>query len=62
MARAEAYRLIAAYVKHQVENLRDQARRKFDAKALRKQWKEQRLAQVSGRDAAEEAMGTISDS
>ena len=39
MARAEAYRLIAAYVKHEVENLRDRTRRAFDAAALRKQWK-----------------------
>ena len=39
MARAEAYRLIAALVKHEVENLRDRTRRQFDAKELRKQWK-----------------------
>jgi long-chain acyl-CoA synthetase len=42
MARAEAYRLIAALVKHQVENLRDNTRRPFDDKALRKQWKAER--------------------
>jgi long-chain acyl-CoA synthetase len=51
MARAEAYRLIAALVKCQVENLRDGTRREFDAKALRKQWKDERRAQVVGRDA-----------
>ncbi|MDQ5846769.1 MAG: AMP-binding protein [Acidobacteriota bacterium] len=46
MPRAEAYRLIAALVKHQVENLRDGTRRLFDAKAIRKEWKAQRRAQI----------------
>jgi hypothetical protein len=49
LPRAEAYRLIAALVKHQVENLRDQTRRTFDAKELRKQWKAERRAQVAER-------------
>jgi long-chain acyl-CoA synthetase len=44
LPRAEAYRLIAARVKHEVENLRDQTRRPFDAKELRKQWKAERRA------------------
>ena len=39
MARAEAYRLIAARVRHEVVNLRDRTRHTFDAKGLRKQWK-----------------------
>ena len=42
MARAEAYRLIAARVRHEVENLRDGTRYRFDAKAVRKQWKAER--------------------
>jgi long-chain acyl-CoA synthetase len=46
MARAEAYRLIAARVKHDVENLRDGTRRPFDAKAIRKRWKAERRAQI----------------
>ncbi|HSS19193.1 MAG TPA: AMP-binding protein [Pyrinomonadaceae bacterium] len=47
MARAEAYRLIAARVKHEVENLRDGTRRTFDAKEVRRQWKaERRTAKV----------------
>jgi long-chain acyl-CoA synthetase len=50
MARAEAYRLIAALVRHQVENLRDGTRHAFDAKAIRKQWKEERRAQIAGRE------------
>jgi long-chain acyl-CoA synthetase len=42
MARAEAYRLIAARVRHEVVNLRDRTRDAFDAKALRRQWKNER--------------------
>lgn len=38
----EAYRLIAARVQHEVENLRDDARRPFDVDSLRKQWKSER--------------------
>ena len=49
-ARAEAYRLIAALVKHEVENLRDRSKRAFDAKGLRKQWKAERRAQVAERE------------
>jgi long-chain acyl-CoA synthetase len=44
MARAEAYRLIAALVHHEVENLRDGTRHSFDAKALRRKWKSERRA------------------
>ncbi|HUE81453.1 MAG TPA: AMP-binding protein [Pyrinomonadaceae bacterium] len=47
MARAEAYRLIAALVKHEVENLRDRTRNSFDAKSLRKRWKAERRAHIS---------------
>ena len=50
MARAEAYRLIAARVKHEVENLRDGTRRLFDPKALRKRWKAERRAQIAERE------------
>jgi long-chain acyl-CoA synthetase len=52
MARAEAYRLIAARVKHDVENLRDGTRRQFDAKELRKRWKAERRAQIVGQSQA----------
>ncbi|MEP6742360.1 MAG: AMP-binding protein, partial [bacterium] len=45
MPRAEAYRLIAARVKHEVENLRDRTRRKFDARGLRERWKAERRTQ-----------------
>ncbi len=47
MARAEAYRLIAARVRHEVENLRDGTRHAFDSKKLRKQWKNDRRAQLT---------------
>ncbi|MGI8898492.1 MAG: AMP-binding protein, partial [Pyrinomonadaceae bacterium] len=50
MARAEAYRLIAARVKHEVENLRDQTRHPFDAKALRNRWKAERREQITQKE------------
>jgi long-chain acyl-CoA synthetase len=42
MARAEAYRLIAALARHEVLNLRDGTRNSFDAKAIRRRWKNER--------------------
>ena len=48
MARADAYRLIAARVRHEVANLRDTTREPFDAKELRRIWKAERRAQVAG--------------
>ena len=42
LARAEAYRLIAARVRHEVVNLRDRTRTPFDLKGLRKQWRNER--------------------
>ncbi len=50
MARAEAYRLIAALARHEVENLRDGTRHAFDAKALRKRWKSERRAATAERE------------
>jgi long-chain acyl-CoA synthetase len=38
----EAYRLIAARVQHEVENMRDGSRKKFEVAAIRKQWKSER--------------------
>ncbi|HMQ02456.1 MAG TPA: AMP-binding protein [Pyrinomonadaceae bacterium] len=38
----EAYRLIAARVQHEVENMRDGTRQEFDVAAVRKQWKAER--------------------
>ncbi|HKP45238.1 MAG TPA: AMP-binding protein, partial [Pyrinomonadaceae bacterium] len=50
MPRAEAYRLIAARVRHDVVNLRDRTRLKFDAKKLRAQWKAERRAGIEQRE------------
>jgi long-chain acyl-CoA synthetase len=47
MARAEAYRLIAARVRHEVVNLRDGTRHAFDAKSLRRQWKSERKKELA---------------
>ena len=38
----EAYRLIAARVQHEIENMRDGTRNKFDVTAVRKAWKAER--------------------
>lgn len=46
LPRAEAYRLIAARVRHEVVNLRDRTRVPFDWKALRKQWRSERRVQA----------------
>jgi long-chain acyl-CoA synthetase len=42
MPRAEAYRLVAALVRHEIENLRDGTRQAFDAIGLRRRWKAER--------------------
>jgi hypothetical protein len=57
MPRAEAYRLIAAFVRHQVEDLRDGTRYPFDANELRKLWKAERRAQLADRESMEQVSG-----
>jgi len=52
MPRTDAYRLIAARVRHEVVNLRDRTRDVFDAKDLRRQWKSERKKELAA--AAEE--------
>jgi long-chain acyl-CoA synthetase len=47
MARTEAYRLIAALVRHEVDNLRNRTRHAFDAKALVKRWRAERRGLVA---------------
>jgi hypothetical protein len=42
MPKADAYRLIAARVEHEVKALRDGAKHKFDADALKKQFRQER--------------------
>jgi long-chain acyl-CoA synthetase len=52
MPRAEAYRLIAARVRHEVVNLRDRTRVPFDAKELRKLWKSERKKELVAEEVA----------
>ncbi|MGH9900980.1 MAG: 1-acyl-sn-glycerol-3-phosphate acyltransferase, partial [Pyrinomonadaceae bacterium] len=47
MPKSEAYRLIAALVRHEIENLRDGTRHAFDAKSLRRRWRSERRAAAS---------------
>src|SRR5437667_4304304 len=54
MARAEAYRLIAARLRHDIVNLRDRTNDRFDAKALREQWKADRRSGRARIDAGDE--------
>ncbi|MBX5479175.1 MAG: 1-acyl-sn-glycerol-3-phosphate acyltransferase, partial [Pyrinomonas methylaliphatogenes] len=52
MPRAEAYRLIAALVRHEIENLRDGTRHAFDPTALRQKWRtERRTTRATEREA-----------
>ncbi len=44
MPKSEAYRLVAALVHHEIENLRDGTRHAFDAKSLRRRWRTERRA------------------
>ncbi len=44
MPKSEAYRLVAALVRHEIENLRDGTRHAFDATGLRRRWKAERRA------------------
>ena len=52
MPRAEAYRMIAARVRHEVVNLRDRTRNEFDAKELRKLWKSERKKELVSEEVA----------
>ena len=38
----EAYRLVAARVQHEIENMRDGTRDKFNVEAVRRAWKAER--------------------
>ncbi|MFN2481430.1 MAG: AMP-binding protein [Pyrinomonadaceae bacterium] len=52
MPKSEGYRLIAAYARHRIENLRDGAASSFDAKGLRRRWRAERRAHLAEADAA----------
>jgi long-chain acyl-CoA synthetase len=45
MPRAQAYRLIAEKIRHEVVNLRDGTREKFDVAEIRRRWKAERRTQ-----------------
>jgi long-chain acyl-CoA synthetase len=61
LPRAEAYRLIAALARHVVENLRDGTRHVFDAKALRRRWKNERRARSTTNEESIEHLTAIGD-
>jgi long-chain acyl-CoA synthetase len=54
LPRAEAYRLIAARVRHDIVNLRDRTNIEFDEKALHEQWKAERRSGRSRIEASDE--------
>ena len=56
MARAEAYRLIASYVRNEIVNLRDRTRVPFDARAVREQWRAERQR---GGDQADKTLASL---
>lgn len=58
MPRAEAYRLIAARVRHDVVNLRDRTRTPFDARAIHELWKQERRSGKSRIEASDEEFVT----
>ncbi|MCA1817706.1 MAG: AMP-binding protein, partial [Acidobacteria bacterium] len=51
MPKSDAYRLIAAYVRHEIENLRDGTRSDFDARGLRSRWRAERRAHAAEAEA-----------
>jgi long-chain acyl-CoA synthetase len=59
MARSEAYRLIAALVRHEVVNLRDRTRDIFDAKHLRNQMKNERRTPLIESEEVEESAASM---
>ena len=60
MPKSESYRLVAALVRHEIENLRDGTRHAFDATSLRRRWKaERRATNDEAHDAG--AMATTGD-
>jgi long-chain acyl-CoA synthetase len=54
LAKTEAYRMIAARVEHEVRNMKDGKRGKFDAEALRLQWKKERKKPIKKKAVADE--------
>jgi long-chain acyl-CoA synthetase len=62
LPRSEAYRLIAAFVRHQVLSLRDGTRADFNALAMRELWKIERRNQANeAPDSSEDHLVTAVD-
>ncbi len=58
LSRSDAYKLVAAFVQHKVESLRDGANRKFDAEKLKQTFKEERR---NGRRTEENELAAVGD-
>jgi long-chain acyl-CoA synthetase len=58
LPRAEAYRLIAARVRHEVVNLRDRTNLKFDSSEIHDQWQAERRAGKLRIEASDEEFAT----
>jgi len=58
LPRAEAYRLIAARVRHEVVNLRDRTTLKFDPEFIHDQWQAERRAGKLRIEASDEEFAT----
>jgi long-chain acyl-CoA synthetase len=58
LSRAEAYRLIAARVRHEVVNLRDRTNDKFDPALIHEQWQAERRAGKLRIEASDEEFAT----
>jgi len=58
LPRAEAYRLIAERLRHEVVNLRDHTKVKFDAQAVHERWKAERRAGKLRIEASDEEYAT----
>ena len=59
MSRAEAYRLIAARVRHDVVNLRDRTNLKFDPQVVHDEWKAERRAGKLRIEASDEEFAMV---
>ena len=59
MSRAEAYRLIAARVRHDIVNLRDRSNEPFDPQTVHEQWKAERRSGKSRIEASDEEYAMI---
>jgi long-chain acyl-CoA synthetase len=51
MPKSDGYRLVAAYMRHQIENLRDGTHNDFDARELRRRWRAERRAHIAEHEA-----------